>query len=172
MGADLVLFSGGKGLCGPQSSGLILGRQDLIDACAFNACPRGFIGRPMKVGKEEIVGLMTAVRLYIEQDHEKLLLSYEERVARLVKELDGHAGISARRSFPSEAGQPHPRAEVTFDSEVLGINRDEIMKLLMAEDPAVFLAGSGEYGVFINPQTLEPEEDQLVVEALLHLVRR
>jgi len=172
MGADLALFSGGKGLCGPQSSGLILGRQDLIDACAFNACPRGFIGRPMKVGKEEIIGLMTAVRLYIEQDHEKLLLSYEERVARIVKELDGHAGISARRSFPSEAGQPHPRAEVTFDSEVLGITRDEVLKLLMAEDPAVFLAGSGENGVFINPQTLEPEEDPLVVEALLHVVRR
>ncbi|RPJ50338.1 MAG: aminotransferase class V-fold PLP-dependent enzyme [Chloroflexi bacterium] len=57
MGADLVIFSGGKGLCGPQSSGLMVGRRDLIDACAFNACPRGFIGRPMKAGKEEIVGL-------------------------------------------------------------------------------------------------------------------
>jgi len=177
MGADLVLFSGGKGLCGPQSSGLILGRQDLIDACAFNACPRGFIGRPMKVGKEEIVGLMTAVRLYVEQDHEKLLQSYEERVAWMVRELDGQTGIKARRSFPSEAGQPHPRAEVIFDSEVLGTTRDKVLKRLMEQDPvagtpAVFLAASGENGVFINPQTLEPEEDSLVVEAVWRAVQR
>lgn len=167
MGADLVLFSGGKGLCGPQSSGLILGRQDLIDACAFNACPRGFIGRPMKVGKEEIVGLMTAVRLYIEQDHEKLLRSYEERVAQMMHELTGRSGLQARRSFPSEAGQPHARLEVTFDHSVLGISRDEILKLLMAQNPAVFLAASGEHGAFINPQTLDPDEDALVIDAIL-----
>ncbi len=136
MGADLALFSGGKGLCGPQSSGLILGRQDLIDACAFNACPRGFIGRPMKVGKEEIVGLMTAVRLYIEQDHEKLLRSYEEHVAQMMHELNGRSGLQARRSFPSEAGQPHARPEVTFDPAVLGFNRDEIVQRLIGPEPS------------------------------------
>ena len=63
----------GKGLCGPQSSGLILGRRDLIEACAFNACPRPFIGRPMKAGKEEIVGLMAAVRWYLDLDHARLM---------------------------------------------------------------------------------------------------
>ena len=69
MGADLALFSGGKGLCGPQSSGLVLGRQDLIDAIAFNANPRMAIGRPMKVGKEEIAGLLAAVKRYLALDH-------------------------------------------------------------------------------------------------------
>jgi L-seryl-tRNA(Ser) seleniumtransferase len=170
MGADLVLFSGGKGLCGPQSSGLILGRQDLIDACAFNACPRGFIGRPMKVGKEEIIGLMTAVRLYIEQDHEELLLSYEERVARMVKELDGHAGISARRSFPSEAGQPHPRAEIILDVAVLGIPRDELLRQLYAGSPVIHLAPAGVSGIYVNPQTLQEGEEQVIVERMKEII--
>ena len=62
MGAALAVFSGGKDLCGPQSSGLILGRRDLIEACALNGSPNHSIGRPMKVGKEEMVGLLAAVR--------------------------------------------------------------------------------------------------------------
>ncbi len=64
MGADLTVFSGGKGLRGPQSSGLILGRRDLVEACAVNASPNHGVGRPMKLGKEEIVGLLTAVELW------------------------------------------------------------------------------------------------------------
>ena len=120
MGADLVLFSGGKGLCGPQSSGLILGRKDLIEACAFNACPRAFIGRPMKVGKEEMVGLMTAVRRYLDLDHDGLMQTYEDQVQTVVAAFSDHPQISARRSFPSEAGQPMPRAEVSFDEGASG----------------------------------------------------
>ena len=71
LGADLTLFSGGKGLRGPQSSGLILGRKDLVEACAMNSSPNHGVGRPMKVGKEEIVGLLTAVELWSEPDFER-----------------------------------------------------------------------------------------------------
>lgn len=167
MGADLALFSGGKGLCGPQSSGLILGRADLIEACAFNACPRGFIGRPMKVGKEEIIGLMTAVRWYLGLDHERLLESYEDRVSAMIEACSGQPAIQARRSFPSEAGQPHQRAEFLLDEEKIGISRDEILRRLMEGNPAVFLASSGLNGILVNPQTLKPEEDAIVIRRLL-----
>ena len=101
MGADLVIFSGGKGLCGPQSSGLVLGRRDLIAACAFNACPRGYIGRPMKVGKEEIAGLLAAVRRYLDLDHAALIKTYEEQVAYVLAAFAGAAHVHARRGFPS-----------------------------------------------------------------------
>ena len=111
MGADLAIFSGGKGLCGPQSSGLIVGRQDLIDGCALNACPRAFIGRPMKVGKEEIAGLMTAVKWYLNLDHEKLMQTYEDQVKYVMDELSELPHVSTQRNFPSEAGQPMPRAD-------------------------------------------------------------
>ncbi len=170
MGADLALFSGGKGLCGPQSSGLMLGRKALIDACAFNANPRGFIGRPMKVGKEEIIGLMTAVRWYLDLDHEKLLQEYESRVDEMVRAFHNHPAVRASRSFPSEAGQPHHRAELLFDTRRLGTSRDEIIQRLMEAEPAVFLAASGEEGVLVNPQTLKPEEDRIVIEQVKKVV--
>ena len=166
MGADLALFSGGKGLCGPQSSGLILGRRDLIDACAFNACPRPFIGRPMKAGKEEIVGLMAAVRWYLSLDHAGLMQRYEDQVGWIIDALAGVRHMTARRSFPSEAGQPIPRAELVFDEENLGISRDEVLRRLLDGDPAVSLAPAGTHGVFVNPQTLQPGQERIVAERI------
>jgi uncharacterized pyridoxal phosphate-dependent enzyme len=163
MGADLVLFSGGKGLCGPQSSGLILGRADLIRACAFNACPRPFIGRPMKAGKEEIAGLLAAVRRYLDLDHAGLMGVYEDQVAWILAACAEIPGVSARRSFPSEAGQPMPRAELVFDERALGIGRDEILRQLYAGSPAISLAPAGEQGLFVNPQTLQPGQERIIV---------
>jgi len=170
MGADLVLFSGGKGLCGPQPSGLILGRRDLIEACAFNACPRHFIGRPMKVGKEEIVGLWAAVRWYLSLDHEGLIRSYEQQVRWLVEDLSQLPHVEARRSFPSEAGQPMPRAEIHFDEAALGISRDCILSALRAGEPPIDLAPAGKRGVFVNPQTLRPGEERIIGQRIRELV--
>jgi L-seryl-tRNA(Ser) seleniumtransferase len=169
MGADLVLFSGGKGLCGPQSSGLILGRRDLIDACAFNACPRAYIGRPMKVGKEEMVGLLAAVRRYLDLDHEALLATYENQVRYVLDAFADLPHAAARRSFPSEAGQPMPRAEIVFDEQGLGTTRDEILARLRQGEPSVALAAAGKSGVYINPQTLQPGQERAVVDRIVEI---
>lgn len=170
MGADLAIFSGGKGLCGPQSSGLIVGRQDLIDACAFNACPRGFIGRPMKVGKEEMVGLMTAVRWYLDLDHAGLMQTYEDQVQAVIDAFADVPAISAARSFPSEAGQPMPRAELIFDEQALGISRDDVVAQLLEGEPSIFLAGAGPHGIFVNPQTLELGQETIIIRRLKEII--
>jgi len=105
MGIPLYCFSGGKGLRGPQCSGILLGRKDLIEAALLNCNPReGAICRPMKVGKEEMAGLLAAVELYLAQDHPARIARFEQIVAYWVDSLGDLPGVTARRSFPNEAG--------------------------------------------------------------------
>ena len=166
MGADLALFSGGKGLQGPQSSGLIVGKKSLIEAIAFNGPPHPFIGRGMKVGKEELVGLLAAVEWYLNQDHSEVQQSYEDQVTYYAEVFKDIQGVTVHRSFPSEAGQPMPRTEIRFDTEQLGITRDEILRQLQTGDPAIDIAGAGENGVVINGQTLMPGEVEIIAQRL------
>src|SRR5262249_51854030 len=153
-GAALAIFSGGKGLRGPQSSGLIVGRSDLIEAVRLNGPPNSAIGRPMKVGKEEMVGLLAAVEWSLGLDEPALIQRYERQVARVVEALAKIGGVSARRDFPSEAGQPMPRALVQFDPAALGVDRDEIVRRLGEGDPHVEGARAGPGGVWVHPPAL------------------
>ncbi|HEV8635664.1 MAG TPA: aminotransferase class V-fold PLP-dependent enzyme [Chloroflexota bacterium] len=166
-GADLAVFSGGKGLRGPQSSGLIVGRADLIEAIRLNGPPNQAIGRPMKVGKEEMVGLVAAVEWYLGQDEPALIERYERQVARVVESVGNIPGLTAQRDFPSEAGQPMPRALVRLDATKIGLDRDEIVRRLHEGDPYVEVANSGKDGIWINPQTLEDGEEKIVIDRLL-----
>ena len=169
-GADLALFSGGKGLHGPQSSGLIVGTKPLIEAIAFNGPPHPFIGRGMKVGKEELVGLLAAVEWYLNQDHAQLQQSYEDQITYYAEVFKDIRGVTVHRSFPSEAGQPMPRTEIRFDAEQLGITRDEILQQLQTGDPAIDIAGTGANGVLINGQTLMPEEIEIIAHRLKEIL--
>ncbi len=166
MGADLVVFSGGKGLRGPQASGLIVGRSDLIEAVRQNAAPHQRLGRPMKVGKEEMIGLLAAVEWYLAQDQEALSQRYET-VVRLFIERFGHLpGMRAERSFPSEAGQPIPRALLRWDAARLGVSAAEARARLHLGDPGIEVAFAPPDGIYINPETLEPGEEEIVAERL------
>ena len=94
-GADLVVVSGGKGLRGPQSTGILAGRKDLIEAARLNASPNGNIGRGMKVGKEEIIALVVALETYVEHDHAQDIEIWSERAKWLANELQGIPGVTA-----------------------------------------------------------------------------
>ena len=170
MGADLAMFSGGKGLCGPQSSGLIVGKKSLIDAIAFNGPPNPYIGRGMKVGKEEMVGLLAAVEWYLKQDPEDVMQAYEDQVTYYRELFAGIQGISVNRSFPSEAGQPMPRTEIQFDAKQLGITRDEILHQLHTGQPAIDIAATGIYGVLINGQTLMTGEVEIIGNRIKEII--
>ena len=169
LGADLVIFSGGKGLCGPQASGLILGRPELIDACAYHASPHVYIGRPLKVGKEEMAGIYAAVKCYLEQDHVALMQSYEEQVQHFITELARVDRVTVERDFPSEASQPMPRAKITLDDDA-GIRRDDVLAALRDGEPPIELAPAGRHGIYVNPQTLRPGEERIIASRLLRVL--
>ncbi|MBX3015779.1 MAG: aminotransferase class V-fold PLP-dependent enzyme [Caldilineaceae bacterium] len=166
MGAALAIFSGGKDLRGPQSSGLVLGRKDLIEACRVNGSPNHSFGRPMKVGKEEMVGVLTAVKLYLKLDHEARASQDEEVVAGWCAELNRLPGIQAERSFPNEAGQPLPRAKVTIDASQARHSRDQVVHALETGAPAITVAQAGSDIIYLNPMTLVDGEEQILLERL------
>ncbi|MDP8923827.1 MAG: aminotransferase class V-fold PLP-dependent enzyme [Chloroflexota bacterium] len=171
LGADVAIFSGGKGLRGPQSSGLVLGRRDLVEACRANGTPNHSLGRPMKVGKEELLGIVAAVEWSLAQDEAALLAGYEATVEGWLAGLQGLAGVTVERGYPSEAGQPHSRAIVRL-APPCPISRDELVAALWDQIPRVAVGRIGGDAIALNPQTLEPGEDQLVLDALRRLLAR
>ena len=110
LGADVAIFSGGKGLRGPQPSGLVLGRRAIVEACHANGAPNQSLGRPMKVGKEEMLGVLAAVEWSLGQDEAALLAGYEAIVDRWIAGLEVVPGVTVERGYPSEAGQPVVRS--------------------------------------------------------------
>jgi len=170
LGADIAIFSGGKGLCGPQPTGLVLGKKEIIEGIYVNANPVQNIGRPMKVGKEELAGILAAVEWYLRQDHRAILQRYEDVVRMFVERFDGKKpGVSARRDFPSEAGQPHPRALISLDPTVLGFGVDHVVKALRDGEPSIAV-GAGRAGIYINPQTLQEGEEEIVARRLAEVL--
>ena len=169
IGADVAIFSGGKGLRGPQPSGLVLGRGDIVAACHANGAPNQSVGRPMKVGKEEMLGILAAVEWSLAQDETALLAGYEAVVDRWIAGLETVPGVSIERGFPSEAGQPHSRAIVRF-GQPCPWTRDQIVAALWEGTPRIAVSALGEDRIALNPQTLEPGEDQIVLDALQRLL--
>jgi L-seryl-tRNA(Ser) seleniumtransferase len=134
--ADLVAFSGGKGLRGPQGSGILTGRADLIRAARAQSAPIQGIGRTLKVSKEEIVGLVTALEVYASRDHALDLAEAQRRTRELVEQLSGLTGVRAEYRFPDQAGRPYPTAFVHLDP-ARGRNAASVIETLLGGEPSV-----------------------------------
>ena len=181
-GADLVTFSGGKAICGPQATGLILGRQELVEACRLNDCPNAGIGRPMKTGKEEIVALVKAVELYVTRDHAADLVVWERRVSHVVETLSRIEHVRAWRQMPFGTGQQIPHAAIRWDEAALGITHEEAALELRAGKPriAVQLINAQRYGfggytepeLRVHAHTLQDGQDVTVARRLAEILTR
>ena len=136
MGFDLVAISGGKGLLGPQATGILAGRKDLIKAASLNHSPNTGIGRGMKVGKEEIVGLVTAINLYLGLDRNVVHETWNKKVRFLVGELQGIPGLRAQHQ-PAADGHDHGFLEVMFrwDPKIIPITGKTLAERLKAGEP-------------------------------------
>ena len=179
-GADLYTFSGGKAIRGPQSTGMILGRADLVEACRLNDCPNMGIGRAMKTDKESIAGLVKAVELYIKRDHEAQMAEWEARVQHVLDAVGDLPHVRAWRQVPFGTGQLIPHAAVTWDEAALGITHTEAARRLLHGEPRIApqLINVERYGfggmtqteLRFHPHNLEPGEVEIVATALKSLL--
>jgi len=141
MGLDLYCFSGGKGLSGPQCSGLLLGRKDLIEAALMNSSPReGAVCRPMKVGKEEIIGCLTALETWLKIDEKKLYAEWNGRVERIRKLVDTVPGVKTDIYIP-EDGNRYPTLKVSWDQQAWGYSLSDCVRELRQSDPVIEVVG-------------------------------
>jgi len=141
MGIDLYCFSGGKGLSGPQCSGLLLGRKDLIESALLNSAPReGAICRPMKVGKEEIIGCLTALEVWLKLDPKKLYDEWNGRIDRIRKLVETVPGVKTDTYIP-EDGNRYPTLKVSWDQQAWGFNLSDCVQELRSGDPVIEVLG-------------------------------
>lgn len=165
LGADAAIFSGGKDLRGPQASGLIVGKAPFLAAVAVNGSPHQRLGRPMKVGKEEMVGLLAAVEGYLERDHAAALAALEAMVAMWIERFSRRPGVCAEREFPDEAGQPAPRLRLTFDRERVGLDGVTMQRRLWEGEPAIAVAASP-HGISLSFGTLDGDDSDVIARRI------
>lgn len=165
MGFDLVCFSGGKGLMGPQSSGLLMGRADLIAAARANNSPHSAtIGRGMKVNKEEMLGILVALESFLKRDHAKEWQEWERRANLIIASANSVPGVKAEMYLP-EVFNRWPHIRVTWDEAKLGIKTADVIHKMRAGEPSI-LVWSADNNLDLGVITLKPGEDRIVARRL------
>lgn len=166
MGYDLVCVSGGKGLRGPQSAGLLMGKKDLIAAARLNAPPRGGnIGRGMKVNKEEILGMYIALDKFMHMDHEKQWKIWEDRIAIIENAAKGIKSVTTNVYVPPVANIT-PTLNIGWDINVVKVSNTDFLKRLRAGDPSVTAMGGPENSITITSWNLQDGQDKIVASRI------
>ncbi len=178
MGFDLVTFSGGKGLRGPQCSGLLLGRKDLIEAAKLNNSPNSnTIGRGLKVAKEEVVGLVAAVDWFLSQDDAALEAEFQKRADLIAARVKTLPTVDTRTFIPPVANHV-PHLLITYDQSRMAISATDVAQKLRQGTPRIELnpgtggspASAGLPGgantIIVGVWMLQPGEDAIVAQRL------
>jgi L-seryl-tRNA(Ser) seleniumtransferase len=166
-GADMVVFSGGKGIRGPQGTGILCGRADLIEAAAAQANPNQFLARPMKVSKEEVVGLVTALELFVEEDEVAEFEGYRQLLQPVVDALVEIPGISVSVE-EDDYDYFIPTAVIRFGPEWMGASKEAIVGALVDGDPPIYFGGlSDPDELTVDPTNLTDDEVAVLSQRIL-----
>jgi L-seryl-tRNA(Ser) seleniumtransferase len=166
MGFDLVAFSGGKGLCGPQSAGLLLGRKSLIEAARQNASPNSdSLGRTNKVNKEELIGMLVALELFLDRDHKAVWKDWEARCSRIAAAVSGIKTVKAETFIP-EIANAVPHLRIVWDEKALGVSPSDVAKKMRDGQPSIEVRPGARDVLEIGVWMLEPGEDEIVARRL------
>src|SRR5256885_4727241 len=164
MGYDLIAFSGGKAIRGPQCAGLLVGRKDLVAYALLNNSPHeDTLGRSQKVGKEEIIGMVKALELYLKEDHDALSREWQDRLERVSREVTKIPGVSTSFFTPDMANHV-PHMQITWDSKV-SIEPKQVSQMLRNSKPSIVMGGGeGRPGLAMCSFMLQPGEEMMVAQ--------
>jgi len=173
-GADLVGYSGGKAIRGPQCAGLLLGRKDLCQAAWINSAPHHAFGRSQKVGKEEIIGMVTAVEMWYKRDHAAEWKTWESWLDEISRTVTRVPGVTTAVIQPDSLSNRSPSLEIKWDGTKLGISGQQVFDLLLAGSPRIQLyafkgtvpSGLAESSVSVFPWMMQPGEARIVADRL------
>ena len=171
MGYDLITFSGGKAIRGPQCAGMLLGRKDLVAYALLNNSPHeDTIGRSQKVGKEEIIGMVKALELFLAEDHDALAKEWQARLQGISQQITKVPGVRTSFFVPDIANHV-PHMQITWDSKI-ALTPEQVSKTLKSSKPSIVMGGGeGKPGLAMNSFMLQPGEDKIVAEQLVKLFR-
>ena len=170
-GFDLVAFSGGKGLRGPQSSGLLLGRKDLIEAARPAISPAGGVGRGMKVSKEEMIGLLVAVERFLKTDHDAEIRMLEGRVQEMIRFLSPVQGIQTEVRVPQIANQV-PHLAVRWDEAAKNLTTQQAVRQLREGEPPIAVLGAGRGQLLVSVWMMRGQEHRTAARRLREILAR
>jgi L-seryl-tRNA(Ser) seleniumtransferase len=175
MGFDLVAFSGGKAIRGPNDTGLLLGRKELIAAAKLNANPHeATFGRMMKVGKEDMIALLAAVERFLRADHEAEWREFERRLDVIEKAVKDIPTVLCERIVPAIANHV-PHTVIDWDTRRLKISPEQVTRSLAAGDPPIRIGrvpGTGSKGILISVLMLQDGEDRIVADRLAAILKK
>ena len=163
-GVDLVAFSGGKGLRGPQNGGLLVGRRDLVDAATLYQSPYSGIGRDLKIAKETMIGMLAAVERYVKLDHAAEWNGWKEQVDHVKSAMEQVPGVECAY-VPKEVTNHVPRVYVKWDEKAFNFSREECFKALQEGEPSI-VALRTPLGVTIVTWMMAPGEERIVARRL------
>src|SRR5690349_2148714 len=171
MGYDLITFSGGKAIRGPQCAGMLLGRKDLVAYALLNNSPHeDTIGRSQKGGKVEIIGMVKALDLFLAEDHDALAKEWQARLQGISQQITKVAGVRTSFFVPDIANHV-PHMQITWDSKI-ALTPEQVSKTLKSSKPSIVMGGGeGKPGLAMNSFMLQPGEDKIVAGQLVKLFR-
>ena len=173
-GFDLIAVSGGKAMRGPNDTGLLLGRKELVEAAKRNANPHcGTIGRMMKVSKEDMVALVAAVERFVKLDPDAERKEFERKIAVIEAAVKEIPTVVCERITPPISNHV-PHLQITWDEKRVKISREQITQELARGDPPIVIGrvhGSGDRGILVSVFVLQEGEDTIVADRLLSILK-
>jgi len=178
-GADLVAYSGGKYLRGPQCAGLLIGRKDLIMAARMNTGPHHGFGRGFKVGREEVIGMLTAAEMWFKRDHAAEQKLWNIRLGYIARQLQSLQGVSTVIKQPVGRSNPSPDLIISWDPAIIAYTGQQVEDLLWNGSPRISVGAAGSYfqpnqktSILVNSSQLSDGEEKIVASHIFEVLSK